>query len=270
MYVRTSRSLSLYFFVIVISLCTFSHKQAMNPDLNLANPYVDAFSKGIAVKEITNWLYNNINKDDLPLAKTKQNEQILKNSIDVIVRIAADQAFSDSVLGNTLSLTDPRRYLLLGLFQSGQYAIFAFDFVKNWIKEYTKSPKLMIESPQEAPFFRQEAISKWQGLSSWEHIKRILYYPINQVYKYRDVAVASLLNTLVSQVAYMLFTRSQQNQLSTTQNIIGRFITQELGVFASAYLADWVRSLIDDLLVIEGSPYFKGQRLTQIAQQQTI
>lgn len=221
------------------------------------------FIKGAALSSLVDWVM-----EKLYGAPDKTIDyKFKKDSLTVFMRAAIDPFFEYELVYKALPATDPRKYILLALFQSGRLAPKAYDFVSqiatrlsNW---WTNTAE-----PEHIKLFKEDNLNEWLTAgqeqcptqpSLWEKIT-------NHLQAIKDTALSCLVNFVISQTIYKLTSKAAGSSHSGLLDLGIKVIAQEIGVAGSTYLLDWAKNMLNDLQVIERDPQFKGTPLSTLGQ----
>lgn len=216
------------------------------------------FLKGVTLSSLTDWIMNQTYGAD----DKSSDYKFKKDTVSVLLKATIDPFFEHELLNKFLSLTDPRRYIIMALFQGGKLAPKALSFVSSIASKLSDWWK-KASQPEHIDIFREDDVSTWTEKpeepcpaeeSYWDKIKNALS-PLTHM------AVSCLVNYLVYKLIYELG-RKAANIPQTQWGDLGiKLIAQEAGVGGSTYLLEWFQTILKDIFTIEGSTQFSGTPL---------
>ncbi len=219
------------------------------------------FLKGVTLVSLANWIMNSIYGAD----DKSTDYKFKRDSLSVILKAMIDPVFEHELLNKSLSVTDPRRYVIMALFQSGKLVPKALDFVSSitarlndWWKKASQ--------PEHIPIFREDDVSTWTEKeeecpaedSYWDKIKNAFYTIASPL---ASIAVACLVNYVVYKIVYELGRKAANVPQNQWVDLGIKLAAQESGVGGSTYLTDWFKTVVGDIFSIENSPQFSGTPL---------
>ena len=236
--------------LIILTICMLpSSEQAIQP-----SSVTLALAQGIALTTLVNWLTDHMNTNE---TATPAERKFEKGTVTVFLRAAIDPFFEQELINRMFPFYDPRRYILLGMFQAGRFAPKAMDFLTQlgsniaakWVSKQTEVKSIPVfkgddlaewVSPDEAMCPAEEESALWKTI--FKHEAMI-----------KDMAISCSVGYIIYYLTNKLLGAAQLDA-----NALGvKLLAQELGVAGGTYLIEWARNLVNDVSKVEELPFVK-------------
>lgn len=251
--------------VCALYMLSFSIAKSQTPQSAGLN-----FAQGIGLTAVVDWVMGQAFPDESP---ADPGYKAKKNTLSVILKASTDPLFRDELITRLFATNDPRRYIITALFQSGKFALKAYDMVNQLASKLSGWFVKKQTEPQFTKVFREDDIAQWLKEPSSEDMcpaERTMWQKLTEKFNVvQEIALSCLINYVITTITSKLLSRGTSKEGASAVSSLVSFaiglVPQIAGSYGTAYLVNWVKNVVNDIVLVENSPNFNGIPLVQVA-----
>jgi hypothetical protein len=243
-------------FFLILSLCSFKAANAQKVEELSAK-----FAEGVVLTSLVDWLMDQAYGSPGYTKERIFDYKLKKNTLTVLIQAALDPVFEHNLVNIALPVTDPRRYVILAMFQGGRFAYKALDFVHTfaiklaeWFVEKNTKPDII-------KVFKEDDLNQWitgkeetcpsNQPTVWDKLLSGIQTAKTLAGTLGEVSISCIVMYLISRTTSQVLSKMVGQQPTTLVALGVKLISQTAGTAGSTYLVDWAKNSLKDLSFIE-------------------